>query len=53
MPNLISNNHLQRFAKTKKITEEIISVQLSLVFLSFLFLFSDLDSRSGMARECL
>ena len=51
MPESISNNHLQRFAKTKKIIEEMISVQLSLVSLLFLFLLSNLDSRSGMARE--
>lgn len=51
MPDLISNNDLQRFAKTRKIVEEMISVQLSLVSLSLLLLLSDLDSRRGMARE--
>lgn len=49
----ISNNHLQRFAKIKKIMEEVTSVRLCLVSLLFLFLSSDLDSRSRKARHWL
>lgn len=48
---LISNSCLQRFAKTRKIIEETMCVQLDLVFLSSLPLFSDLGSKRGWLRK--